>query len=82
MSEVLNWLLKKENKISCRIVGIFFVTLPLIFFFGGGFKQGADGKGIIFSSGWFREVFLVIVSLMFLVGIILIIAGFSKKETE
>jgi len=82
MSELLNWLLKKENKTSCRIAGIFFVTLPLIFFFGGGFKQSADGEGIIFSSGWLREVFLITISLMFLVGIILTIAGFSKKESE
>ena len=82
MSELLNWLLKEENKTSCRIAGIFFVILPLIFFFGGGFEQGADGKGIIFSSGWFREVFLVTISLMFLVGVILTLASFSKKESE
>ena len=82
MSDLLNWLLKKENKTSCRILGIFCVTLPLIFFFGGGFKQSADGEGIIFSSCWFREVFLVTISLLFLVGVILIIAGFSKKESE
>ena len=79
MSELLEWLLKKENKPTCRIVSLFFIALPLIFFFSGGFVQGADGEGILFSSGWFREFFLVILSMMFLLGIILGIVGFNRK---
>jgi hypothetical protein len=80
MSELLNWLLDFDNRKTCRIVGLLFIALPLIFFFSGGFTQGADGQGIIFSSGWFREVFLVIMSLVFLIGLILTLAGFTRRK--
>lgn len=83
MSGILDWLLYPDNRKTCRIVGIFFTALPLIFFFAGGFPQGADGQGIIFSSGWFREIFLVLMTIMFIMGIILTLAGFTcKKDKE
>lgn len=82
MGDLLDWLLKEENRKSCRIVGLFLTILPLLFFFGGGFPQGADGQGIIFSSRWFREVFIVILSLLFILGLILVVAGFSRKKKQ
>jgi len=44
MGELLEWLLKEENKKTCRLVGIFLLMPCVAFFFGGGFPQGADGK--------------------------------------
>ena len=79
MSDLLNWLLKKENKKSCLVIGLLFAILPLLFFLGG-FPQCVDNHGIIFSFGWFREVFVVILTLMFLIGLILVVAGLSKRK--
>ncbi len=82
MSELLDWILQKENKKTCRIVGLILTILPLIFLLGGGFHARIDGKGIIFSSGWFREIFMIVITFMLLFGIILIVAGFSKKISD
>ncbi|NQU83318.1 MAG: hypothetical protein HQ536_01260 [Parcubacteria group bacterium] len=79
MSDLLNWLLKKENKKTCRIVGVFLVIPPVAYFFSGGFLQDVDGHGIVLSTGWFQEILLVSLILMLLLGLILIAAGFSKK---
>ena len=73
---------QKKNKKTCRIVGVFLVIPPIAYFFSGGFPQGADGHGIIFSAGWFREIVLLSLVLMLLLGLILIIAGFSDKKNE
>ena len=78
MGNLLDWMLKKENKKTCRFVGIVLFLLYLAFFLGGGFNKETDGHGIIFSSGWFREIFVVLLSILGLLGIILMIAGFSK----
>ena len=80
MSELLNWLIKKENRKTCRIVGLIFVILPLIYYLSRGFSQDIDGHGIIFSSGWFREVFIVVLVIMLCIGLILTAVGFSKRE--
>lgn len=80
MGDYLNWLLEEKNRKSCRVVGISLIILPLLYILGGGFAQGVDGHGIIFSAGWFREVFVVILSLMLFFGFILIVASFSKKK--
>lgn len=80
MDDLLEWLLKKENKKTCRLVGIFLVIPPVAYFFWGGFPQGVDGHGIIFSYGWFREILLVSLVLMLLLGLILIAAGFFKRK--
>jgi len=82
MGDLLNWLLEEGNKKSCRVVGLFFTIFPLLFFFGGGFTQSIDDHSMIFSAGWFREVFLVILIFMFLIGLILVIAGFSKRKNH
>ena len=80
MNELLGWLLKKNNKKTCRFVGIFLFLIWLIFFFSGGFSREVDGHGIILSSGWFREIFVVLLCIMGLLGVILILAGFSKQK--
>jgi len=80
MSELLESLLKKENKKTCRVIGLFLTLLPLLFLFGGGFGKEVDGQGIILSPGWFREAFMVVIAMMMLMGIILMIVGFRKKE--
>ena len=82
MGELLEWLLKKENKKICRFVGIFLIIPLTAYFFGGGFPQGVNGHGIIFSSGWFREILLVSLALMFFLGLILIAAGFLVKRNN
>ena len=80
MSELLEWLIKKENRKTCRIVGLILIIIPIIYCLGGGFTQGVDSHGIIFSSGWFREVFIVTLIILFFIGFILTLIGFSKKE--
>jgi len=82
MSELLERLLHSNNRKICRIIGLFFTTLPLIFFFAGSFSQGTDGKGIIFSSGWFREIFVVLMVLMFMMGLILDLVDLQTKKDE
>jgi len=82
MSELLDFLLSPNNRKICRIVGLFLTIFPLIFFFAGGFPQGADGQGIIFSSGWFREIFLVLMTLIFMMGLILTLAGFTRRKNK
>lgn len=82
MGNLIEWLVKKENKITCRFVGILLFLLSLTFFLGGGFNREINGHGIIFSSGWFREVFIVLLSLLGLIGLILILAGFSKRDNS
>jgi len=82
MSELLEWLLKKENKKICRLVGIFLVIPPVAYFFSGGFPQGVDGHGFIFSSGWFREILVVSLFLMLFLGLILIAAGFLTRRNN
>ncbi|MCK5494372.1 MAG: hypothetical protein KAJ14_14775 [Candidatus Omnitrophica bacterium] len=71
---------KDENKIPCRIVGVFLMLLLIIFKLGGRFPQGADGQGAIFLPGWFREIFLVLLCLMFFLGLIFASAGFSPRK--
>ena len=82
MSELLEWFLKKENKKICRLVGIFLVIPPVAYFFSGGFPQGVDGHGIIFSTGWFREILVVSLFLMLFLGLILIAAGFFTRRNN
>lgn len=82
MSELLEWLLNPDNRKSCIILGLIFIFTPLIFLLSGGFSEGADGHGIIFSIGWFREIFLIIMSIMFLLGLILFLARFRKKKND
>jgi hypothetical protein len=78
MGELLEWLLRKENKNTCRGVGLFFVVFGLTYIFGGGFKEGFDGG--MLSAGWFRDVFVFALSLLFFMGIILTLAGFRKEK--
>ncbi|MCK4423362.1 MAG: hypothetical protein KAV18_04750 [Candidatus Omnitrophica bacterium] len=79
MDNLLDWLLKKENKKTCRFVGIILFLFYLAFFLGGGFNKEIDGHGIMFSFGWFREILAVLLSISGLLGIILMLAGFSKR---
>ncbi|MCH7597264.1 MAG: hypothetical protein IID35_12000, partial [Planctomycetes bacterium] len=53
--------------------------LPLVFMFSGGFGQEVDGHGRVFSSGWFREIFVVALSLFAFLGLLLLIVGFAKR---
>jgi len=80
MSNLLDWILKKENKKTCRFADSILFLLYLAFFLGGGFNREVDGHGIVFSSGWFREIFVVLLSILGLLGIILMLAGFSKQR--
>jgi hypothetical protein len=79
MGELLEWFLEPENRNACRIVGLFCIIIPLIFFYGG-YPQGADAQGIIFSRGWFREIFEVAMILMSMVGVLLTWAGFTRRK--
>ena len=82
MGKLLDLLLSPNNRKICRVVGLFLTILPLIFFFAGGFPHGANGQGRIFSSGWFREVFLVLMTLIFIMGLILTLAAFTRKKNK
>ena len=82
MGNLLEWFLKKDNKKTCRLVGIFLIIPPIAYFFSGGFPQGVDGHGIVLSAGWFREILLVSLVLMFLLGLILVVVGFSNQRNN
>jgi hypothetical protein len=82
MGNLLEWLLKQENKNTCRIIGIIMVLIPLAFQFGGGFAGEIEGHGIILSSGWFREIFMVMMTLMMMMGLVFIFAGFCRRKKE
>lgn len=75
-------LFEKGNWKLCRWIGVFFVGLPAVFFFSGGFAREVDGHGVIFSGGWFREIFIVILGLMGLIGLILLLASFAWSPSE
>lgn len=79
MGELLEWLLKPENKNACRFLGILFVLTDLLFYLGGGF-QGATLEGPIYTIGGLRAVFMAIMCFMFIIGLILIMAGFSSRK--
>ncbi len=80
--DLLDLLIKKENKRLQRWIGGVLVGLPLAFIIGGGFAQGVDGHGVIFSGGWFREIFVVAFSLFGLLGILLLIISFCKRSED
>ena len=78
MNNLLDWLLRKENKKTCRFAGIVLFLFYLAFFLGGGFNKEIDGHGI--SCGWSREIFVVVLSILGLFGIILMLVGFYKQR--
>jgi hypothetical protein len=78
MGDLLEWLLLKENRNICRGVGLFFLIFSLSFIFGGGFDNGFTG--MIFSSGWYRGIFVAMLSFLFIMGIILTFAGFRREK--
>ena len=82
LGELLELLLKEENQPTCRWVGGFMVVLSLAFCLGGGFPQGADGDAVILSKGWFREVFLVLMGGILLVGLLLLWAGLTGRTSD
>lgn len=63
MSDLLEWLLKKENKQSCRLVGIFLLIPPIAY-------------------KWSPGLLVATLALMFLLGLILIAAGFLKRSNN
>lgn len=82
IGELLEWLLKKENKATCRLVAIFMIFIPIAFFLGGGF-QGADLEGPIFTPGGLRAIFIAIMTVMLIVGFLIFLpAGFSRRKKE
>jgi hypothetical protein len=70
-------LFKKENKNLCRWLGTICVGLPLLYILAGGFVQSFEG-----IAGWFREWFVVGLSLMFFLGIIFLLAGLGKRKPD
>lgn len=82
MGELLEWLLKKENKILCCIIGFLLTILPLLFFFKVGLPQSAYGHGKISLVGWSHEVFYVILMLLFMLGLILVVAGIFPRRKQ
>jgi hypothetical protein len=82
MGDLLEWLLKKENKSSCRFVGIILVIPCVAYCFSGGFPQGVNDDAMIFSHEWFREILLISLAIMCLFGLILMAFGFSKSKND
>lgn len=77
---MLDWLLKIENKKTCRAVGIFFVIPCIAYYFIGGFSQGIDEDTFIFSKAWFHNVLVISLILIFMIGLLLVWAGFLKRN--
>lgn len=78
--DLIELLFKRENRKLQRWLGGILLGLPLVFMFSGGFGQEVDGHGRVFSSGWFREIFVVALSLFAFLGLLLLIVGFAKRE--
>ena len=82
LSDLTNFIFDKENKgLQCWL-GFLLVGLPLVFLLGGGFGKPINANDLIFSSSWFREIFIVIIGIMIPTGIILLIAGFGKTKNK
>jgi hypothetical protein len=79
MGELLEWLLKTANKKACRFLGILLFITPLLFQLGGGF-HGATLEGPIYTAGGLSAVFTAIMTCMFIIGLILIMAGFVPRK--
>lgn len=82
MGALLEWLLKKENKNICRFLGVFLVIPYIAYYFSSGFSQEISENAMIFSAGWFRGILIVSLVLMFLLGLILMTAGFLKRKKD
>ncbi len=82
MGELLDFILKKENKKMQRCLGFILTIIPITFFIGRGFNKPVDGNSIVLSPGWFRGIFTVAIIIMFLMGIIFLLSGFSKKKNR
>ncbi len=82
IGNLLDFILKKENKKIQYYLGFIFTIIPIAFFIGGGFNKPINGHGIILSSGWFREIFSVGIIIIFLMGIIFLLSGFSKRKNK
>jgi len=81
-SDLVDILFDKKNKVLQRWLGGLFVGIPLVFWLGGGFGEPIDGGGIPLSSGWFREVFVVAMTAIGLLGILLLLVGFSRQKKD
>jgi hypothetical protein len=83
---LLEWLLKKENQSTLRIVSILMVFLPLAYTIGVGFHGAADYGGDFPTSqwvtAWFRSWFEALMMLSLFFGILLLIAAFSRRRNQ
>lgn len=82
LDDWVGFLFDRKNRMHARVLGCILTGLPLAFIIGGGFGETADGGGIIFSSGWFREIFILAISLSLFVGVLLLVAGFLPRRSE
>jgi len=82
MGDLVDILFNKKHQVLQRWLGGLFVGLPLAFVIGGGFGEPVDGGGIPLSAGWFREVFVVAMSALGLLGVLLLLAGFSRRGED
>lgn len=82
LGDLVEVLFDKKHKVLQRWLGGLFVGLPLAFVIGGGFGNSVDGGGIPLSAGWFREVFVVAMSVMALVGALFLLSGFSRRGED
>lgn len=78
--DLLELLLKKQDRKLHRWLGAVLIGLPLVFLLAGGLEQEVDGNGQMFASGWFREVFVVTLSLFVLLGLMILIVGWSRRK--
>ena len=67
-------LFNKENKNLCRWIGFVLGIVPLLYILSGG---SYHPTGI---RGYFHEWFLVVITIMMLLGMIFLLAGFSKNS--
>ena len=82
LGDLFDMLFDKKHQVLQRWLGGFFVGLPLAFVIGGGFGEPVDGGGIPLSAGWFREVFVVAMSIIGFLGVLLLLAGFSRRGED
>ena len=78
----LHSLLDRRNRRLQGWLGCILVGLPLVFFFAGGFGHSVDGDagGGLFSAGWFREVFVVCMALMLMLGVLFVGVYFTNTR--
>lgn len=81
MDELLEFVLRHRR--ACRVLGALLVFLGVAYVVGGGFGEHVGDGGVpLVSAEWYREVFVVLLSVGVVLGVLLLAAGFLPRKGE